>query len=100
MLIAVVLVQFAVPLAALVTSERPTRLGFQMYAGVGGPTVEVMDRDGEVLPYDWRQEIASLPRPDLDWASSDLPRRLCDIVPGAASVLVRRNEHRSVVPCE
>ena len=99
-LVAVIAVQVAVPLVALVGSEPPTRFGFQMYSGLGWPTVEIRDRDGELLSYNWRRAIASLGRPDLDWGSSDLAARLCTTVPGAATVLVRRNDHESVLACE
>lgn len=99
-LVAVIVLQFAIPFVALVASERPTRFGFQMYSGLGGPTVEIRDHEGDLVPYDWRKAIASLPRPDLDWGSSQLPAYLCDTVPGAQTVTVRRNDHESVVTCE
>ena len=94
------MLQFAVPLAALVSSEPPTRFGFQMYSGLGWTTVEIHDRDGELVDYNWRQALASTPRPDLDWGSSQLPSYLCDTVSEAATVTVRRNEHESVVACD
>lgn len=96
---AVIAVQFAVPLVALVGSEPPTRFGFQMYSALGTPTVEIRDRDGNLVPYDWGDAVASRARPDLDWGSSPLAGYLCETVPGAATVTITRNDHESRTSC-
>jgi hypothetical protein len=44
---AVVAAQLAVPLIALVGSPPPTRLGFQMYSGLGVLEISVEDRRGD-----------------------------------------------------
>jgi hypothetical protein len=96
--VAVIVLQFAVPLVAFVGGPLPTRFGFQMYSGLGGTSVEVLDSDGRALPADWHDYVASLPRPDLDW-STRLPAHLCAQLPDAASVVLRRSGRESVVAC-
>ena len=68
-------VQFSVPAVAL-AMEPPTRLGFQMYSGLGEvPEITITANDGstdEVAIGD----VVAVPRPELDW-SIKLPEHLC-----------------------
>lgn len=91
----VVVIQVLLPLAAL--THPPSRLGFQMYSGLGGTEVDVRDAEGERLPV----KAALLPaplRPDLPYAAS-LPEFLCRNVPGAATVAVRAADGERSVRC-
>lgn len=74
-IITVVFLQFAIPLMALVVPEKPNRLGWQMYSGMGSEIV-VSDQAGEPVDVPWGELLARSPRPELDW-TRHLPERLC-----------------------
>jgi hypothetical protein len=97
--VAAIMIQFAVPLVALLGSEPPTRFGFQMYSGLGGVDVQIRDHAGEVVQFDLHATLADLVRPELDWTSR-LPAYLCTKVPRAATVTVRQGDHESTVTCD
>lgn len=91
----VIAAQFCVPLVALVASEPPTRLGFQMYAGTGGvESLVVEDVDGEELEVDFSRILAVELRAEIDWTRR-LPEALCENVPDAARVTVTRVRENS-----
>jgi hypothetical protein len=98
-LLAVIALQIAVPLVALVGSDPPTRFGFQMYSGLGGVDVQIRDRDGEPMAFDLHATLADLARPELDWTTR-LPAYLCTRVPGAATVTVRQGDEESTATCD
>ncbi|KRE37059.1 hypothetical protein ASG73_12200 [Janibacter sp. Soil728] len=93
----VIAAQFCVPLIALVASEPPTRLGFQMYSGLGSLDVTVEDEHGQDVEYDPAEVFAVSPRVEIDWTRR-LPERLCAI-PGAAQVTVERPDGLRTVRC-
>lgn len=97
LVLAVIAAQFAVPLVALVGSVPPTRLGFQMYSGLGGLEIAVEDRGGDELEVDLADVLAVSPRSELDWTRR-LPEALCG-VPAAARVTVTRPEASRTVEC-
>ena len=87
MLAAVVVIQFAVPTVAL-TMDAPTRLGFQMYSGMGEvPVVEVVTREGDVETL--RQDkVIAVARAELPWAQF-LPPHVCRVYSDAQAVRLR-----------
>lgn len=96
--LAIIGAQFCVPLVALVASTPPTRLGFQMYSGLGGVDITVVDKGGEELEPDLGAVLVAPPRPEIDWTRR-LPEALCE-VPGAARVTVARaGENSRTVEC-
>lgn len=97
MLAAVIAVQVLVPLVALLGSEPPTRLGFQMYSGVGELVIQVEDRDGNKMDVDLGQVLAAPPRVELDWTHR-LPEALCRFA-GAARVTVTQPSAARTVNC-
>lgn len=88
LVVAVFVVQFLVPLLALVGSPAPSKFGFQMYSGVGGLSAEVIGLSGDREHVDIGSVLAA-GRPDIDWLSR-LPDHLCAVRPGAAEVVVRQ----------
>ena len=74
--LAVVLLQFTVPLIALITPDKPNRLGWQMYSGVGTYDVVVTDPQGEVVDVPWDDVLPRARRAELDW-TRHLPEHLC-----------------------
>lgn len=81
MLALVVAVQVAVPLVAAL-QPPPTRLGWQMYSGLGNvPNIAMETADGTIESLDIR-EFAARPRPEIDWARY-LPTAVCDAHPEA-----------------
>lgn len=93
----VIAAQFCVPLVALLASAPPTRLGFQMYSGLGGLDITVEDERGEELEYDPADILAVSPRIEIDWTRR-LPEALCEAT-GAARVTVGRPEATRTVTC-
>ena len=69
LVVAVLAVQFLIPLVALVGSTAPTRLGFQMYSGQGELTIQVVDGAGDARNADLNDLLAA-GRPDIDWVSN------------------------------
>lgn len=68
--------QFTVPLAALVLPDKPNRLGWQMYSGLGVANVLVTDQHEMPLDVPWGEVLAKSRRPELDW-TQHLPEHLC-----------------------
>lgn len=59
-------IQFAVPAVAFV-QEPPTRLGWQMYSGIGElPEVSVEGSNGDIIDPPFT-DFAAAPRPELNW---------------------------------
>ena len=83
-MIAVIAVQIAVPLIALMLPP-PQKFGFQMYSGLGGVTVSVVDDQGDVHELDHFQKIVGKVRPDIDWLPT-LPEAVCVAVTDAVEV--------------
>ena len=96
----VVALQIAVPTAAALVGDLPTRFGFQMYSGLGPlPSISIVDERGrshDVAPAD----VVAVPRPELNW-SSHLPPYLCQRFPSAESVTLTyvRPNRSEEFPC-
>lgn len=80
----VLVLQLLVPTIALLAPDKPNRGGFQMYSGLGGFALTVLDQDGREIPYDDHDLMVSA-RTEIDW-SQILPERACALVPGAVTV--------------
>lgn len=98
LVVAVIGAQFCVPLVALLATEPPTRLGFQMYSGQARLQVTVEDERGDELDYDAGQVLAAVPRVELDWTRV-LPPALCEVTEGAARVTVSQSGVATTVEC-
>lgn len=72
----IVVLQLLVPAFALVLPDKPHRLGWQMYSGLGQHEVEVVDQDGVAVTVQWDEVLAWPRRPELDW-TQHLPEHLC-----------------------
>lgn len=94
--VAVVLLQFAVPLLALL-QPPPTRFGFQMYSGRGGAEVRVVDDSGESHPVPM-DRVAAIFRPELNWTRY-LPEYLCSTRHHAVAIHVRQAEQSRSLSC-
>jgi hypothetical protein len=97
-LIAVIGLQVAVPLVALLSQEPPARFTFPMYSGQGLVDVVIEDADGRELPFDSDTAIAGF-RPELNWVDH-LPAHLCESVPGAHTVTVAQKGRTSRLTCD
>ena len=91
--VAVLALQFLIPLAALVGSAAPTRLGFQMYSGQGELTVKVVDAGGSVREVDV-PKLLSGARLEIDWIKNLPAEYVCDRYPGTVSVIVTQSDSR------
>lgn len=94
----VVAVQVGVPGLVLLTQEqRPARFGWHMFAATSPEvTATITDEDGtRDLPLG--AFVARL-RPEVDW-SRELPPHLCEVVPDARAVTVRRGEQEVRLTC-
>lgn len=98
LLVALILVQISVPLAAFM-GEPPTRFGFQMYSAMGWTSVEIVDSDGAPIAFDHDTAVAGVLRPELDWTQR-LPEHLCRTVPAAAAVTVRQPTDARTITCD
>lgn len=81
---------------ALVSGPIPTRLGFHMYAGTGGPVFTAIDAEG--------QEISDvegiLPRIRQDLPYVDhLPEYVCAELPHVAQVTVAQQGRERTLQC-
>lgn len=97
--VATVVALFLVPAAILLLAPKPSRFGFQMYSGYGVVDATWQDRTGRTHEVDIYDHLAN-DRGEVDWPRL-LPERLCDRIPGAVEVEVRRtqpggDERRSV----
>jgi hypothetical protein len=97
LLTAAIIVQFAVPAAALI-QPPPTRFGFQMYSGQGNLTIEVLDGAGQPIEVELTNYFAAPPRLELDWTKK-LPEHLCTVVPEAALVTVTQPDQSRSLTC-
>ena len=75
----VIVLQFFVPLVALIVPDKPNRLGWQMYSGHGGGLVTVTDAQGRAVDVDCGEVLPKTRRPELDW-TRHLPEHLCSHV--------------------
>jgi hypothetical protein len=96
-LVVVIALQIAIPLVAFF-GEPPSRFGFHMYSGQGQVDVEIRDRKGEVVPFDYTAAVASF-RPEIDWGRY-LPAQLCREAPGAHVVTVVQHGRQSSLTCD
>lgn len=76
---AVVGLQVAAPLVALLRPDKPHRLGWQMYSGTGGEEIVVTGADGSPIDIPWADIVVKAPRPELDW-TRHLPEHVCSHV--------------------
>lgn len=93
----VMVLQVAVPLTALVLPEKPHRLGWQMYSGLGAGTIVVTGTHGEAIDVNWDDILAKGWRPELDW-SRHLPEVLCARL-GQEQITVAIGDSRSSITC-
>ena len=77
--VAVIALQVAVPMAALLRPP-PQKFGFQMYSGLGGVTVSVVDGDGDAEKLNDVEQIVGKLRPEIDWLQL-LPESVCTAIP-------------------
>lgn len=99
--VAVVLVialQVAVPAIALMLPP-PQRFGFQMYSGLGGITVSIVDDEGVETDFDGAEQLVGKLRPELDWLPT-LPEAVCAAAPEAATVRVEQSDRERTVECD
>ena len=96
--ITVIAVQIAVPLVALMLPP-PQKFGFQMYSGLGGAAVSVVDDQGDVHELENVEQLVGKVRPDIDWLPT-LPEAVCIAVPDAIEVRVEQSGRERSVECE
>lgn len=90
--VTLVVLQFLVPAVALVLPDKPNRLGWQMYSGMGQDDVIVVDQNGSAVEVPWEDFLAWPRRIELDW-TNHLPELLCERVDAETlSVTVGRAE--------
>ena len=94
----VIALQVAVPTIALLLPP-PQRFGFQMYSGLGGVTVGVVDDEGVEHDFDDADQLVAKLRPDLDWLPT-LPEAVCEAAPDAAVVRVEQSGRERTVECD
>lgn len=97
-IVAVIALQIAVPTVALMLPP-PQRFGFQMYSGLGGVAVTVVDGEGDEHAFDTPEELVGKLRPELDWLPT-LPETVCEAAPEAASVRVEQSGRERTVECD
>jgi hypothetical protein len=96
--VAVIALLIAVPTAALM-QPPPQRFGFQMYSGLGGVAVSVIDHEGVERYLDSPEQFVGKLRPELDWLPS-LPEAVCENVPDAVVVRVEQSGRERAVECD
>jgi hypothetical protein len=94
----VIAVQVAVPTVALLLPP-PQRFGFQMYSGIGGIGVTVIDSGGDETAFDDAMQLVGELRPEIDWLPT-LPEAVCDAVPDAVQVRVEQTDRKRTVECD
>lgn len=97
LVVAVVALQFLVPLIAL-TLERPVRFGFQMFSGFGAVRLLVTDHSGERREVAM-EDVAVSYRAEIDWLQR-MPEHLCHVEPDAVSATVEQHGRSRTVSCE
>lgn len=95
--VAVVLLQFLVPLAGL-TMERPVRFGFQMFSGFGAVRLLVTDPTGERREVAM-DDVAVSYRAEINWLPR-MPEYLCRVETDAVSATVVQHGRSRTVSCE
>ncbi|WP_130351918.1 hypothetical protein [Agromyces ramosus] len=96
--LAVIAVQIAVPFVALMLPP-PQKFGFQMFSGLGGARVFVVDDEGAVRELDDVEQTVGKVRPDIDWLPT-LPEAVCIAVPEAVEVRVEQSGRERSVVCD
>ena len=96
-IIVVIALQVAVPAVALMLPP-PQRFGFQMYSGLGGVAVFVVDDEGIERDFAAPEQLVGKLRPELDWLLT-LPEAVCEAAPEAASVRVEQSGRERTVEC-
>jgi hypothetical protein len=94
----VIAIQVAVPTVALLVPP-PQRFGFQMYSGLGGIGVTVIDGEGVESTFEGASELVGELRPEIDWVAT-LPEAVCAAVPDAARVRVEQSDRERTVECD
>ncbi len=93
----VISLQFLVPMVAL-TTDPPTRFGFQMYSGLGNRDVIVRDSGGEQIDVDLGDHLPAGMRADVVYTRA-LGEFLCRRVSGAAEVELSHTSKSWIVAC-
>ena len=83
----------------VVLRRPPQKFGFQMYSGLGGVTVSVVDDEGDAEELNDVDQIVGKLRPDIDW-SQILPEAVCTAVLDAAGVRVEQAGRERSVECD
>ncbi|MEV1131949.1 hypothetical protein [Agromyces sp. NPDC049794] len=94
----VIALQIAVPTVALLLPP-PQRFGFQMYSGLGGVTLSVVDSDGVETTFDDTDQLVGKFRPEIDWLPS-LPEAVCYAIPHAVRVHAVQADRERTVECD
>jgi hypothetical protein len=94
----VIVLQVAVPAVALMLPP-PQRFGFQMYSGLGGVAVSIVDDEDVATAFDGAELLVGKLRPELDWLPT-LPEAVCEAVPEAATVRVEQSGRERTVECD
>ena len=90
-------IQVVVPMVALLRPP-PQKFGFQMYSGLGGVTVSVINDEGVAEELNDVEQIVGKLRPDIDWLQI-VPESVCTAVPDAAGVRVEQAGRERTVEC-
>ena len=59
--------------------DKPSRLGWQMYSGLGEEPVRVTGARGQPVEIPWSEILPKPRRPEIDWTNR-LPEYLCTIL--------------------
>ena len=94
----VIAIQVAVPIVAFLLPP-PQRFGFQMYSGLGGVGVSVIDREGVESSFEDASQLVGELRPEIDWVAT-LPESVCVAVPDAVRVRVEQSDRERTVECD
>lgn len=93
----VIAAQILVP-AAMMLGEPPSRFGWQMYSGLGEiPRITLIDEAGSSnrMPFD---DVASNPRPEIDWGSY-IPPHVCQDFDNARAVEISYSDREEKHEC-
>ena len=97
-IVLVIALQVAVPAIALMLPP-PQRFGFQMYSGLGGIVVTIVDDEGVERAFDDAEALVGKLRPELDWLPT-LPEAVCEAAPEATAVRVEQSDRERTVECD
>ena len=95
LVVAVVALQLVIPGSALLAPDKPNRLGWQMYSGLGDRAVEVFDARGVPLDFPWSEVLAKQRRLELNWTHV-LPEHLCTVFDEPTITVAVGSERRPV----